>query len=411
MLEKLNSYIWGKGLIMLILLTGAIYTVKTGFVQLRMIPYIFKRLRLSKNKRSQFGIFCMSLGTAMGTGNITGVASAIKIGGAGAVFWMWISAFMGMALVYAENSLSAKYSFKSICGPMAYIRFGTGSRLLTVVFAICCLLASFGMGGMVQINEMANNIRKCADIPVFQMFIGLFIIIFLSIGGGSRRISSIAQFLLPLATIVYSLLCVAAIISSKISFYGAFSRIFTEALGIKQIFGGVSGYSISKVVSVGIRRGIFSNEAGLGSSPILHSSAENSMSAETQGMCSMFEVFIDTFLCCTLTAVTLLATGSQTIYSSFLPVIGGSTEIILAVLMSVFAFCTVIGWSYCGLRAFRYVFGGGSMIFFVLFSAVGASGAVLKTDEIWVLSDIFNGLMAFVNIFALLYLVKDIQKE
>ena len=411
MLEKVNSYIWGKGLIMLLLLSGAVYTVKTGFVQFRMFPYIFKRLRVSKNKRSQFRIFSMYLGNAMGTGNITGVASAIGIGGAGAVFWMWISAFTGMALVYAENCLSAKYSRKSICGPMAYIRFGVGSRLLSVVFAVCCLLASFGMGGMVQINEMANNIGRIADIPVFLMFTGMFSVIFISISGGSRRISSIAQFLLPVATLSYSFLCVSAIISSECGVPDVFARIFAEALGIKQFFGGVSGYSISKAVSVGIRRGIFSNEAGLGSSPILHSSAENYRSAETQGMCSMLEVFIDTFLCCTLTAVTLLCTGAQTVYGAFAPVTGKSAEIILAAQMSVFAFCTVIGWSYCGMRAFSYIFGRCPMIFYFLFSAAAASGAVFRTGELWILSDIFNGLMAFANIFALLYLAKDVRKE
>ena len=130
MLDKINSYIWGKGLIALLLLTGAVYTIKTGFVQLRMFPYLFRKFRSTKNKRSQFGTFCMSLGTAMGTGNITGVASAVRIGGAGALFWMWVSAFTGMAVVYAENSLSAKYSNKSVCGPMAYIRYGVGSKKL-----------------------------------------------------------------------------------------------------------------------------------------------------------------------------------------------------------------------------------------------------------------------------------------
>ena len=406
MLEKINSYIWGNGLIIMILFTGAIYTVKTSFVQFRMFPYILKKIWSSNNKRSQFRIFCMSLGTAMGTGNITGVASALHIGGAGAVFWMWISAFTGMSLVYAENRLSAKYSRKRIRGPIAYILFGVRSRTLSLFFSVCCLFSSFGMGGMVQINEMTNNVKKCAEIPMSIMFFGLFMLIFLTIRGGSNTISSTAQILLPLATITYTLLCIVAIIKSENSVYNAFYRFFSEAFGVKQVVGGISGYSISRAVSVGIRRGVFSNEAGLGSSSILHSSYENDRSSEVQGMCSILEVFIDTFICCTLTAVTLLCTGAQNISKSFVPITGRYTDLILAILMSVFAFCTVIGWSYCGLIAFKYVFSEKSMIFFVMFSAIAASGSLFKSDEIWILSDIFNGLMAFINIFALLYLIK-----
>ena len=412
MLDKINSCIWGKGLIILLLFTGALYTVKTNFVQFRMFPFILKKLKTSANKHAQFGTFCMSLGTAMGTGNITGVASAIRLGGAGAVFWMWVSAFTGMALVYAENSLSAKYSDDNICGPMAYIRFGARSRSLSVFFAVCCLLASFGMGGMVQINEMSNSLRKCVDIPVHLMFTGLFVIIFITICGGSDRISVVAQFLLSLATISYTLLCIASIIRSDQSISLVFKDIFADALGLKPIFGGIAGYSISNAVSVGIRRGIFSNEAGLGSSPILHSSAFNYRSAQTQGMCSMLEVFTDTFVCCTLTALTLLCAGKNySLSDTFTPVIGRATDLILAVLMSIFAFCTVIGWSYCGLKAFQYIFRKGSMSFFLLFSAAAASGAVFKSEKIWTLSDIFNGLMAFVNVFALLYLVREVRKE
>lgn len=411
MLEKLNSFIWGTGLITLILLTGAIFTVKTKFVQLRMFPFIFHKLRQSKSKRSQFRVFCMSLGTAMGTGNITGVASAIKLGGAGAIFWMWISAFTGMSIVYAENNLSAKYSRKGIFGPMAYIQFGVRSRPLSLLFGLFCILSSLGMGGMVQINEMTNNIEKCASIPSPFIFVGLFMVIYITIRGGSSTISCVAQILLPLSTIIYSLLCIIVIISSDISINDLLNRIFTEAFGIKQVLGGVSGYSLSRTVSVGIRRGIFSNEAGLGSSPILHISPENYGSAETQGVCSMFEVFIDTFLCCTLTAVTLLCTGSQTVNQSFSYLIGGYADIILAVLMSVFAFCTVIGWSYCGQIAFKYVFNRNSLIFCFIYSVVSSMGTLIKNDEIWTLSDIFNGLMAFINIFALLFLIKDIKKE
>ena len=412
MLIKLNSLIWGKGLICLLIFTGIIYTVKLRFIQFRLFPYLFRKIRRSGSKSKQFRTFCISLGTAMGTGNITGVASAIRIGGAGAVFWMWFSAFTGMAVVYAENSLSAKYSRKNIRGPMAYIRYGTGTERISVFFAVCCVLASFGMGGMVQVNEIAVNIRRCADINAIIMFFAVLTLIYLVISGGVKRICDISQFLLPVAALVYMILCLCAIARSHSRISGTLHSIFAEAFGIKQAAGGVSGYCISQAVSAGIRRGVFSNEAGLGSSPILHSSSENYASSEVQGMCSMLEVFTDTFLCCTLTAMAVLCSGGdQSVYSSFWPVTGDKTGIILAVLTAVFAFCTVIGWSYCGLTAFNYIFGDKGKIFTLLFAVVSACGALFRSGTVWTISDIFNGLMAFSNVFALLYLVKDVKAE
>lgn len=416
MLERINSYVWGGGLIFLLLFTGAVYTVRLRFIQLRLIPYL---LRSRKNSSdcggsglSQLKTVCMSLGTAMGTGNITGVASALAIGGPGAVFWMWVSAFFGMALVYAENSLSVRYSDKDCRGPMAYLGKGLGSKALAAAFAVCCLLASLGMGGMVQVSSLSESITRCTDISGYVIAIGVFMAIYLVIRGGSSSIGSAAQLLLPLATVLYSVLCIAVLIKNRSDIAPVFRNIFSQALGLRQTAGGISGYAVSRAVSVGIRRGIFSNEAGLGSSPILHSAAESS-SPGLQGMWSMFEVFLDTMICCTLSAAAILC-GSEdmSISGAFSSVLGAHTDKVIAAVMAVFAFCTVIGWYYCGETAYRYISGKSSAGGFpLIYAAAAASGAVISAGAVWTLSDIFNGLMAVPNLAGLLLLIKKVKRE
>ena len=411
MLEKINSYVWGGGLIFLLLVTGMIYTIKLRFIQFRMFPYFLKRIKKGGNG-SQFRTICMSLGTAMGTGNIVGVSSAISIGGAGAVLWMWVSAFLGMATVYAENSLSALYSDEKVSGTMAYIEKGLGSKRLAAFFALCCVFGCFGMGGMVQINALSCSVRDCADISPLFLAVILFLPIFCIISGGAKRIGNAAQVLLPFASILYIILCISVIVRYNNNLLSVFEQIIREAFGIKQAAGGISGYTLSKAVSAGIRRGVFSNEAGLGSSPILHSSADSAKSGVIQGMSSMLEVFIDTMLCCTLTAVVILCAKDDTVRGAFFGVIGTKADVFLAVIMSVFALCTVIGWYYCGETAFRYLFKSRKTIVFAfIFSLAASLGAIFKAESIWTLSDIFNGLMAFPNLFALIMLIKRVRRE
>lgn len=414
MLERINSYVWGGGLIFLLLFTGAVYTIKLRFIQLRVISYLIKSRKTGPEGGgiSQLKTVCMSLGTAMGTGNITGVASALAIGGPGAVFWMWVSAFFGMALVYAENSLSVRYSDKDIRGPMAYLAKGLGSKGLAAVFAVCCLLASLGMGGMVQVSSLSDSIKRCADISGFVIAIAVFLAIYLVVRGGSSRIGSAAQLLLPMATVMYAVLCIAVLIMHRDDIIPVFRSIFSNALGLRQTAGGISGYAVSRAVSVGIRRGIFSNEAGLGSSPILHSAAESS-SPQLQGMWSMFEVFLDTMICCTLSAAAILCGGGDmSVNGAFSVVLGAYTDKVIAAVMAVFAFCTVIGWYYCGETAFRYISGKSSAGRFPLvYAAAAASGAVISAGAVWTLSDIFNGLMAIPNLVGLLLLIKKVKRE
>lgn len=411
-LERLSSFIWGGGLIFLLLFTGAVYTIRLGFIQFKTLPYLIrnseKENRSGGKGISQWKTVCMSLGTAMGTGNITGVASALALGGAGAVFWMWVSALLGMALVYAENSLSVIYSDSESKGPMAYLSKGLGSRFLSVFFAVMCLGAAFGMGGMIQVSSLTESINGCADINKYAAAAIIFVVIFIVTSGGAKRIGSAAQALLPLASIIYAAVCILLLIKFRESFSSAFSSIFSQAFGLRQVSGGSVGYAIS----VGIRRGIFSNEAGLGSSPILHSAAESD-SPKLQGMWSMFEVFFDTIICCTLTALVILsASPDGTISGAFSRILGNYSDLFISFEMAIFAFCTVIGWYYCGETAYRFLTGKRSgRKFSLIFSLASSLGAILSLNTIWILSDIFNGLMAFPNLVGLFLLIKKVKKE
>ena len=418
-LEKISGAVWGNGLIFLLLSAGLIYTIKLRFIQFRFIPFL---IRSSKNCKksdskgiSQLRTVCMSLGTAMGTGNITGVASAISIGGAGAVFWMWISAFLGMALVYAENYLSASLGKAGSCkGPMAYMEHGLGFKRLAVVFAFFCTAASVGMGGMVQVNAFTVSLSESVYIDPFLLFAVIFAVIFSVVKGGAERISSAAQLLLPLVTVSYVVVSAMVIFRFRNNIIPVFESIFSEAFEFDSAAGGITGFAVSKAVSAGIRRGSFSNEAGLGSSPILHSASDNT-SPQVQGMWSMFEVFFDTIVCCTITALTLLTASESkkvTLTGVFAHILGNGTDIFLAVSMGIFAFCTIIGWYFCGETSFTYIFGHDKKrLFTALYSVLAASGALFSLNSVWLLSDIFNGLMAFCNLLALFLLIRHVHRE
>ena len=399
-LERLNSAVWGTPLIAVLLGTGLYYTLRLGFIQFRLL----KLLKQSKiNGSTQMKAVFMSLGASMGTGNIAGTASALAIGGAGSVVWMWVSAFLGMALVYAENKLSARYSNDKVHGPMAYLSRGLGTRSLALVFALFCVLASFGMGGMAQVNTFAVSFYGCVGEHRFLTATAVFLLILAIIFGGARRIGTAAQYMIPLAGIAYAAVCIPVMVMNSAQIPDVISDIFEQALGVKQAAGGLIG----QAVAVGIRRGIFSNEAGLGSSPILHSSAEGDMSAW-----SMAEVLADT-LCCTLTAVTVLcASDTYSVADSLACLLGGGAFPFLTTVNGLFALCTIIGWYYCGETAFLYITGNRARsLFCLIFVAISASGAVFGAPAVWTLSDVFNGLMAFPNLIGLIMLRKDVTRE
>lgn len=404
-LKTINGYVWGGGLIFLLLSAGLIYTLKLRFIQFRMIPFLLKGKNNGESEKSGTGISQLktvtsSLGTAIGTGNIIGVASAIATGGAGSIFWMWVSAFFGMALVYAENYLGILYRRKKggewLGGAISYLKYGVGSDVLAVVFSVFCVLASWGMGGMVQSNSIGNAFYDFgADKYITAFFI--FLSVYAVVSGGIKRIGSATQIIIPVLTAIYIIISIAVIINHREHLGGAFKEIFSSAFNFKS----AGGYA----VSVGIRRGIFSNEAGLGSSSIMHSACEEN-EPSVQGMWSIFEVFLDTIVCCTLTALVLLVTDTYDINKAY----GGNIFINISVIL--FAFCTITGWYYCGETSFRHISGGRYIKpYRFVFSVAVASGAIFSLEDVWTLSDIFNGLMAFPNILALLFLCRKVKRQ
>lgn len=403
-LKIVNGYVWGGGLIFLLLSTGLIYTVKLRFIQFRMIPFILRRGNQKSSGKSETGIsqfktVTSSLGTAMGTGNIIGVASAIAVGGAGSVFWIWVSAFFGMALVYAENYLGILYRRKEkgewLGGAVSYLKYGVGSDVLAVIFSVFCVLASWGMGGMVQSNSIGNALSDFGLKKYITAFI-IFITVFAVISGGIKRIGSATQIIIPVLTGIYIIISLIIIINHHERIGTVFGEIFSSAFDFKS----AGGFA----VSVGIRRGIFSNEAGLGSSSIMHSACEKS-EPSVQGMWSIFEVFLDTMVCCTLTALVLLVSDTSDINTAF----GGNVFINISVIL--FAFCTITGWYYCGETSFRYLSDGKYIKQYrFVFSLAVSLGAVFSPENVWTLSDIFNGLMAVPNILALLLLCRKVKR-
>ncbi|HRR77316.1 MAG TPA: amino acid carrier protein [Ruminococcus sp.] len=410
LLDKINAQVWGAGLVSLILLTGLMYTIKLKAVQLHMLPDIISwiKSRPKEKRAAQLRTVSMALGTSMGTGNIIGVASALSLGGAGAVFWMWVSAFLGMAVVYAENKLSSVFSSVDAKGPLGYIKNGLGCPVIALFFAVMCIGAAFSMGGMVQVNSVTSAAGQQSGRIRLIIAALSFILIFSVISGGAGRIGSAAKALLPAAAAVYTLCCLAVLFMFREKLPEVTASVFKEAFSFRSAAGGAAGHALS----VGIRRGIFSNEAGLGSSPLIHSSAEE-QDTSIQSCFAMLEVFIDTIFCCTLTSLTILCSSPDgTAAGAFKLILGKYTGSTMTVILAVFSFCTVIGWYYCGETAFLYITKKDkSRLFPVVFAGIVSVGAVMSADTVWVLSDIFNGLMAFPNIAALLLLRKNVRKE
>lgn len=407
-LEKINSFVWGSGLIFLLLGTGVLLTLKLGFIQLRLPILLSRHKSRKKGGFTAFKTICMSLGTTMGTGNITGAAASLALGGAGSVFWMWVSAFLGMALVYGENVLSAKYEDSELKGPVAYISKGLNAPFLSRIFAFFCAAAALGMGSMIQTGTFYDELKKCCGISPAIIAAAVFMAVFLIIRGGADRIGTAAQLLLPLASAAYGIICIAIIISHRANLPEVTGRIFREAFSFRSAAGGVSGYA----VSVGIRRGIFSNEAGLGSSPLLHSTAGDA-SPEARGSWAMLEVFLDTMVCCTLTALAVMCVSPDfSVSEAVSSVLGGYSPGFLAVELGIFALCTVIGWYYCGATCFSYLTGGRfTNIFCTVYAAAAALGILISLESLWTLSDIFNGLMAFPNLLAILLLMNKVKEK
>ena len=443
----LNDFAWGPVMLVLLVGTGIFLTIRTGCIQVRRFGYIMKNTVGSLFKKkdkdhgsnlSPFQAVTTALAGTVGTGNIAGVTGAIFAGGPGAVFWMWVSAFFGMCTKYAEIALAMKFrntDEKGVHkgGPMYYIENGLGKnwKWLAVIFAILGGLASFGIGNIAQTNEIAGAMNGLFGLDPLITGIILAVVVAIVVIGGVKRIGQVTSYLVPFMAIFYILAGIILIVMSIPQLPAAFGAIFRNAFSLKSVGGGIFGYAIMLAMKNGFARGVFSNEAGLGSAPIAHAASSTEEPAE-QAMWGVFEVFIDTIVICTITALAVILSGvldvaggldafaskgaaAAAAFNAILPgTIGG---IIIQISLIFFALSTVLSWSYYGERCWGYLTRDNKVvnliykIIFVLVCIVGATGS---GNLMWSISDTLNGLMAIPNLIALLFLsgvVAKITKE
>lgn len=425
-LFQLQALVWGPGLLFLFLGTGAACTLRLrGFPLLGVRRWWKSTVGVwrsgEKKEKQQVATACMALAATVGTGNIAGVATALAAGGPGAVFWMWISAFFGMATAYAEVYLGIRYRKGEDSGPYYYLDRGLGWRQASYLYALFCGLASLGMGSMVQANSIADSLQYAFSIPPWFCAVGVTLLTAAVILGGIRRISQISGILVPVSAGLYLFFGGTVVLSCYQQIPAVLAEIFSQAFGLRSVAGGAAGYTMAQAVRFGVARGVFSNEAGLGSLAVLHGASERSARPEAQGMWAIFEVFFDTMVSCTLTAFVLLCVGesgggSAAVASAFAVCFGRFGGWITALSMILFAFASMIAWFYLGKQAVSYL--SASLGFFrklerwyqgVYLMAVFL-GAVSRLTAVWTLSDIFNGLMAVPNLLGVLCLLWEVKR-
>ena len=448
---KVNSFAWGPIMLVLLVGTGVYLSIRVGFIQFTRIGYwmrntfgkIFKRQQAGDGEVTPLQAVTTALAATVGTGNIAGVTGAIVAGGPGAVFWMWVSALFGMVTKYAEVLLSVKYRERNekgdwVGGPMYYIKNGLGKSWgwLATIFCAFGFIAAFGIGNMTQINTIASSINTAIDafggnveatsvvlfgqtVPVSSIVIGVIaaVIVALVVIGGMKRIGQVTEKLVPIMAIIYILASLIVLIVN-IKYIGqAFGLIFGNAFSVQAAFGGAVGIAFKTIVQKGVARGVFSNEAGLGSAPIAHA-ASSETDPVKQGMYGIFEVFMDTIVICSLTALVVLlgycsgaispdwagSGGTDLVSGAFGSVLGEKLgALIVAVGITLFALSTLLSWSLYGVRCFEYLFGvKASIIYKVAFVIVVVIGATLKLSIVWDIADTLNGLMAIPNLIAVL---------
>lgn len=402
--------VWGPELLLLVLSSGAFFTAASGFFPLRKICFIAKSTFGSlKNKSGGFAAMATALGATAGTGNIVGVASAVAVGGAGAVFWMWAGALLGMMLKFAEAALAVRHGG----GAMKYIEHAFGGRRASLFWCGCCVLASFGTGNMVQTNAAAGICKSSFGVPPLVVGAAIAVLAAAVLFRGARAVTKTASVLVPLMAALYIIGCTALLFICRQRLPAAVASIFSEAFTPSAAGGGAAGLLTSKALQIGIARGTFTNEAGMGSASLAH--AESSGTPAEQGCWGIVEVFLDTVVCCTLTALAILSAGLGAVDESaaeaaFSKYFGGAGSAFLASSMFFFALAAVIGWAFYGEKALEYITKSKKALIFyrVLFCVCAATGAVLSLPAVWNLSDIFNGLMIFPNVAALLVLKSEI---
>ncbi|MDQ0327140.1 AGCS family alanine or glycine:cation symporter [Rhodopseudomonas julia] len=421
----MSSFVWGPVMLVLLLGTGLYLTLGLGFLPQRKLGYGF-RLALGGRKAQHgdegeitpFQALTTALSATIGTGNIAGVATAIFLGGPGAVFWMWLTALVGMATKYAEAVLAVRYresdeNGRFVGGPMYYIRNGLGPRFawLGWLFAFFATIAAFGIGNTVQSNSVARALEGTLGVPYVATGLVLAVLTFLVIIGGVKRIGSVAEHLVPLMAVLYvgGALIILALNIADVP--AALATIFSDAFSGTAAAGGFAGAGVLAAIRFGVARGVFSNEAGLGSAPIAHAAAKTSDPVR-QGSIAMLGTFIDTIVVCTMTALVIITTGAWTSGETgaelsalaFDTGMAGGSWIVTFGLV-VFAFTTILGWSYYGERAAEFIFGSKVILpFRLLWVAALVVGAVADLGLIWTVADIMNALMAIPNLIALIAL-------
>ena len=424
LLNQLSGYIWGPFMLVLLLGSGLYLTIGLKAMPWRRLMTAFRLLWQGRRSEESgditpFQALMTSLSATIGTGNIAGVATAIALGGPGAVFWMWLTALFGMATKYSEAVLAVKYREvdslgKQVGGPMYYIRNGLGERWcwLATLFALFGMIASFGIGNMVQANSVADAVEATFEVPLWATGLVLTLLTGIVILGGIQRIAKVASGLVPLMAFAYLAAALTVIILQIDQLPAALKLIVTSAFSGSAALGGFAGASIWAAMRFGVARGIFSNEAGLGSAPIAHAAAQTDSPVQ-QGMIAMLGTFIDTLVICTVTALVIVMSGawqsgesgaelSTLAFDTHLPGIGGA---IVAAGLAVFAFTTILGWSYYGERCAEYLFGVRAILPFRLLWVVAVPlGALGQLELIWLMADVMNGLMAIPNLVALLLL-------
>lgn len=435
-LNSINSFVWGAPLLILLSGVGLYLTLSLKgiqFVQLgRAFAYMFKpeKGKVQSGDISAFAALSTALAATIGTGNIVGVATAIHSGGPGALFWMWLIALFGMATKYAEGLLAIKYRGKDkdgfvAGGPMYYIEMGMGKKWkpLAKAFAFFgVLVALFGIGTFPQVNGITNSLSATFDIPVVFSAIVLTLLVTAIVLGGVRRISKIATIIVPFMAVAYVIASVSVLAMNMQKIPSAVGLIIHAAFNPQAALGGAVGFTVMQAIQLGVARGIFSNESGLGSAPIAAAAAQTKEPVR-QGLISMTGTFLDTIIVCTMTGLVIVLTGTwqgeakgaelttlaftQGLESNF-------GAIIVTVGLIFFAFTTILGWCYYGERCFVYLTNGktkGIKFYRILFIALIASAPFLQLDTIWTIADIVNGLMAFPNLIALIALRKVIIGE
>jgi AGCS family alanine or glycine:cation symporter len=431
-IETIGGAIWGLPLIILLVGTGIWLTIALNGIQVRKLGHALYLALIKRKEESDqpgdithFQALMTALSATVGTGNIAGVATAIAIGGPGALFWMWITGLFGMATKYSEAILAVKYREQdasgAMCGgPMYYIRKGLGLNWLGSIFALFAAIAAFGIGNMVQSNSVAHALESSFQVPMWITGLILMVITAAVIIGGIRSIGRVTAILVPVMILFYFAGACLILVHHLEMIPEAFRLIFTYAFTPMAETGGFMGATVMITVRMGVARGVFSNESGLGSSPIAAAAAQTKHPV-TQALVSMTQTFIDTLVICTLTGLVLIVTGqwnsglngaelTSVSFTTGLNSIMG--QYIVSIGLALFAYSTILGWSYYGEKSIEFLLGQRAVMpYRYLFTFFVCVGAVVKLELVWAVADIFNGLMAFPNLLGLILLSPVIMRE